>query len=194
MDMPDRDREVVRRTTRRRRAALFTLLAGACLVASGCVSMGRAVDQGAVPADNSASLVNFIANQPYVTAEPAYRAAYALHHGEEFDGDYAELRAAMLDADLVAERWQHQPDSYLNRGEIGYLICRAAGVRTGVNWMLTGLGRYAYRELQYKRIAGSAGEWQRMSGGEFVGVLSRAEQYMREHGQIDVSTIELDRP
>ena len=58
------------------------------------------------------------------------------------------------------------------------MLCRAADVRTGLNWRLTGMGRYAWRELNYLKIASPISEYGYVPGGQFIGVLARAEDYM----------------
>jgi hypothetical protein len=76
----------------------------------------------------------------------------------------------------------------LNRGEVGYLMCRAAEIEQSLNWRLLRLGRYAYRDLRYLGIAGPGGEFGLMSGGEFQGILRRTEDYMED------DTITLGQP
>jgi hypothetical protein len=162
-----------------RRGRLIPAVMGALLL-TGCQAAGpRNPDMGPVPVDDSAALVEYIANEPFVTAEPAVRATYGLATGETFEGDYDALVAAMKTRGLIGRHWDLPPDRPLRRGDVGVLLCRACDIRTGLNWMLTGLGRYGYRELQYREIAGPGGEFGLVSGGEFVGMLTHAEDYLR---------------
>jgi hypothetical protein len=133
-----------------------------------------------VPVDN-VELVSYIGRQPFITAEPAYRAAYLLRYGDAFTGDYDQLRTLLADEGLVGRSWQHPPTQRLNRGEIGYLLCRTAQIEQSLNWILFRLGRYAYRDLQLLGIAGPGGEFSLVSGGEFQGILRRTENYMQEN-------------
>jgi hypothetical protein len=159
-----------------------TLAAAALLLAMiglpGCASM-RAASQPAVPAESNAELVDYISDQPFVTADAGYRAVYVLWKGQPFSGDYSGLQSELVNGAIAAGAWNHDPADYLDRGAVGYLVCRACDIRSGLNWMLTGLGRYAWKELQYRRIAQSGGETGLISGGEFLGVLIRAEEYTR---------------
>ncbi len=148
-----------------------------------------------IPAGN-AELMAYIAEQPLVSAEAGYRAAYLLHSGEAFAGDFEALRARLAEDDLIPLRWSHAPDEALTRAAVGTLIYRACELKSGVNAQLTGLGRYAWRELQYRRIAEPASEYNLISGGEFVGLLLRADEF-RGGRRDDPSgpTLELgDRP
>jgi len=75
----------------------LTLGCGLLLAATvGCHATGmRSAPQTAVPASGNAELVQYVSNQPYLTAEPAYRAVYALAHGQAFGGGFDELATAL---------------------------------------------------------------------------------------------------
>ncbi len=168
----------------------FAVLALALL--TGCQAAQRhATTQPAVPRSGNAELVSYIADQPFVTAETGYRAVHLLSKGTPFDGDFDALAGTLRADRLIGGHWRHAPDEYLDRGAVAFMVCRACRIRSGVNWTLTGLGRYAWRELQYKGIAGGGGEFGLMSGGEFVGLISRAEDYLRRTGKADVQRVEL---
>lgn len=140
-------------------------------------------DGAAVPTSSNAELIQYIANEPLITAEPAYRATYILATGAPFTGSYAELATELQSRDII-DAWNYPPNQLLRRADVGYMVCRAADIRTGVNWNLLGLGRYAWRELIYHEIATGGGEWGLMSGGEFVGIIARAEDYARQNDQL----------
>jgi len=163
------------------------------LVLAGCQAPHMA-PTNPVPRAGTAELVLHIGDQPFVTAEPAYRAIYALAHGESFAGDFAELTDKLRADSLIGKDWNYAADRCLDRGTVAFMVCRACKIQSGVNWMLTGLGRYAWRELQYKRIAGDGSEYGLMSGGEFVGLLSRAEDYLQHSGQGGTEPVKLTRP
>jgi hypothetical protein len=164
------------------------------LFLGGCRATGPATTQPTVPRDSSAELVLHIGDQPFVTAEAAYRAVYALWKGQPFPGQFDQLAGTLRAEDLIAKDWKHSPDHFLDRGSIGFMVCRACRIRSGLNWMLTGLGRYAWRELQFKGIAGEGSEYGLMSGGEFVGLLLRAEDYLRRTGKTELPPVELGSP
>lgn len=162
----------------------------------GCQAAGprAATTQPAVPVEGNAALTEYIADQPFVTVEPAYRAVYVLRHGEVFEGDFAALTDALRDSRIIGSGWNHRPDALIDRAVIGYMFCRACNVRSGVNWHLTGLGRYAWRELIYLGIAGPVSEWGYVPGGEFVGMLSRAEDYLHGQGPTSIERASLGTP
>ena len=168
-------------------APVFTRLlvcSAGLLLFVGCqAAQPRAASQPAVPTDNNAELVEYISDMAYVTAETACRATYILAKGEIFSEGYDALVEAMKAEKLITGGWTHQADNFVNRAEVAMLIARAADVRSGLNWRLTGLGRYAHRELIYLGIAHGSGELGYISGGEFLGTLARAEDYMHNVGR-----------
>jgi hypothetical protein len=172
--------------------ALATL---ALVALCGCQTGGlHATSRPAVPRDGSARLIMYITDQPFVTAEPACRAVHALAKKEPFAGDYDALLETLRSAGWAPRNWSPAADQYLDRAAVAYMLCRACEVRTGLNWTLTGLGRYAWRELQYRGIAGAGGDAALMSGGEFVGTLLRAEDYLQRTGKAEVAPVELGSP
>jgi hypothetical protein len=174
------------------RVGLLVGLGLLTVATTGCHATGmHATSQPAVPAAGNAELVQYVSNQPYLTAEPAYRAVYALAHGQAFAGGFDELTAALVAENVIGKDWEYASNRVLNRAAVGFMICRAAGIHTGINWNLTGLGRYAWRELTYHRIAEGGGELAPITGGEFVGVLARADDYMQRHGRHEDRNVEL---
>ncbi|MBU0639728.1 MAG: hypothetical protein KKB50_12750 [Planctomycetes bacterium] len=172
----------------------IVLLSAACLLLGACrAAMPHApTTQPAVPTDGNAALMGYIGEQAYVTAEPAYRAIHILWRGDFFEGDFEALSAALREGGVIAPGWRHAADTFLDRAAVGYMVCRACSIKSGLNWRLTGLGRYAWRELQYRHIAGPHSELGLMSGGEFLGVLARAEDYsFRSAGPVAAEQAEL---
>jgi len=174
------------------RPLLLLLAAGGVGSAAGCRSLSPAAPTA--PRDSSAALVAHISDQPYVTADAAYRATYALAKGgASFDGEFDALRAALLGEKLIDD-WDYEPQQYVHKHAVGVMICRACDIRTGINWNLTGMGRYAWRELVYHRIAKPSGEMGLITGGEFVSVLLKAEEYMKRTGRPEPAPIDLVQP
>ncbi len=185
-----RDAQVTRTIFAALRALLLVGMLSAPLL-TGCRAAGpRATTQPVVPTDTNAELVEYISDQPYVTAEAAYRAVYILANGEIFHGDFDTLAAEMKVGRLVGHGWGYGADSFIDRAAVGHLVARACGI-PGLNWQLTGLGRYAWRELIYRRVAHPSGEYGLISGGEFLGVLARAEEYLHKAGRAPGETAEL---
>jgi hypothetical protein len=180
------------RTPARRGSPAF-LLAVFFAALGGCQAP-HAPSDTPPPRSGSAQLILHIVNQPFVTAEPAYRAIHALSQGEAFQGEFSELTDKLRAGGLIGKDWNYAADQCLDRAAVAFMVCRACKIQSGVNWMLTGLGRYAWRELQFKGIAEGGNETALMSGGEFVGVLSRAGEYLQRTGKAGEQTVQLGKP
>lgn len=167
------------------RSALRNVLIAALPVLAGCQVSGPRITTDPPPTDSSAELTLFIGDQVYVTAEAGYRAVYALWKGASFEGEFDALTSELSGGDIISPDWNLPADASLNRAAVGYMICRACDIRSGINWQITGQGRYAWRELLYRRIALSGGELGLVSGGEFLGILKRADDYLARRGAFE---------
>lgn len=178
-------------TRSRKPLILLTLIALQAVGLAGCRTTAKAVPTEPPPQGN-ALFMNWVSEQPEVTADAAYRAVWLLWKGEPYEGDFAALSAELEQANIVPTIWNLEPDHLVDRAAVGVMVCRVCDIRTGLNWRLSGLGRYAWRELQRLGIAGPGSEWQHPSGGEFVGILTRAEEYLVDAGR--ASQVDLDAP
>lgn len=169
------------------RPPLQLLAAGLTLLAlCGCqATLPRSVQPDDPPPGN-AELMRYISQLEYLTADAGFRAVHVLAAGTPFDGSYDELKAALAARDLRPPDVEQR--RLLTRAEVGGLIARACNLRTGVNWMLTGLNRYAWLELYHRGIAREPAELNYISGGEFLGVLTQAERYMTEQARIELGS------
>ena len=171
--------------------AFLVVTLGLTLPACQVTSPHLATTQPAIPTDGNGALAEYIADQPFVTVEPAYRAVYILWKGEVFEGDFHALTEALAAGGIITQRWNYPADGQIDRASVGYMLCRAGNVRSGLNWQLTGLGRYAWRELNYLGIANPISEYGYVPGGQFIGMLARSEEYMLRRGQAGIEPVEL---
>ena len=148
------------------------------LAVCGCRATLPAEYSGPAPAESDA-LIDHLSGMPYVSADAGYRAVHALWKREPAGGDFAAVAAGLRSGGVIGD-WGHAADSLLSRAEVGYMVCRAIDIRSGLNWRLTALGRYAWRELNYLGIASPPNEIGYVTGGQFVGILSRADDYRNE--------------
>lgn len=174
------------------------LLAGllaSTMIGAGCRSatLGPDMTPGPLPAADNAELMAYISELPFVTAESVYRSAYVLRNGAAYDGDYAALESELASQDIIPNGWSWEPNALLTRGDVAIVLARTCEIGTGLNYQLTGLGRYALRELIRLKIAqSSANELKLVSGGEFLGILNRAEAYLAQR-KFDTGRLELGR-
>lgn len=188
---PTRDAQVSRASFAGLRTALLVGMLLAPLLTSCRVAQPRATTQPTVPTDTNAELIEYISEQPFVTADSAYRAVYILWKNQVFDGDFESLAAEMEAGKIAGRGWMLEPDTFVDRAAVSHLVARACDIRSGFNWRLTGLGRYAHRELVYRGVAHPSGEYHLISGGEFNGLMARAEEYLQKVGRAPGEVAEL---
>lgn len=167
--------------TKRLNGVAAAVLLFAC---SGCVSQGlRATSEPSLPAEGNAELMEYIAGQPFITANAGYRAIRLLVSEEPFSGSFEELTADLVQRHVVDSHWNYDPLQYLDNASVAYMISRAAHVGMSLNFAVTGFGRYAWKELQYRRIAEPGSEYSLTTGGQFLAMLSKTDDYLHEVGR-----------
>jgi hypothetical protein len=179
-------------------AALITLALGGCRAMQShdapASQPAESSHSGALPseaAQSSAALMEYIGDQPYVTQDAGYRAAYTLWRGASFTGSFDALAEELRGGHIIGRSWRDDPQRLLTRIHAGYMVCRATGIKSGLNWRLFGHGRYAWRELIYREIAQPSSEMNYISGGEFLGVITRADEYAAKRGRTPAPNLEL---
>ncbi len=159
-------------------AGLAVIMAGCARPGTGIATRPAAARGPATPPRDNALLVAWIGDQPYVTAEAACRSIWWLWRGEAGPGSFEALLSGLREAGIAPPGWTPEPTDKIRRATAGYMLCRTIGLRSGLNWRLFGLGRYAWRELVYRGLALPAGELGFVRGGEFLGLLQRCEGWM----------------
>ena len=97
-------------------------------------------------------------------------------HARTYNGRVMDMKAAgYLPADF--DGTELQP---VTRGTVAYALVNILDIEGGVTMRLFGPSqRYATRELRYRGLLPESSQNQTFSGGEFVGVIGRAEDFQR---------------
>jgi hypothetical protein len=162
------------------------LLAVAAALLAGCVVTPPAppVDPATLP---DTEFLNYLADRPLVSVDEACRAVLILTDGTDESGSFQQRFDKLQARGIVRPAWKLRPDQAVDKGTVAYMVMRGCRIPGGVNAHLFGswgLGdrRYAVRELMFENLlpedAGS--DYQLISGGEFIGLLHKADQYLQE--------------
>jgi len=125
----------------------------------------------------------WLADQPMVGAAEAYRAGLLLATGEDPGYDFADLAAKAFDAGIARQEWHLTADTAIDKSTAAYIVLAACRIPGGINLNLFGralhLGdrRYAWRELVYQGLIRDGNPYGVITGGEFVALLSRADEW-----------------
>ncbi|HUW56599.1 MAG TPA: hypothetical protein VMZ92_08180 [Planctomycetota bacterium] len=132
-------------------------------------------------ADNA--FYRILAAKPNASFEDAVRAFFNLALDTEAgQRSFDEQAQALIDMKVIRKKWTRNPKAPLTRGRAAYMICRTCGIRGGITMTLLGTSeRYAFRECRYLEAWADGNQADRMTGGEVLGILKWAADYIEEH-------------
>ncbi|UCG31721.1 MAG: hypothetical protein JSU68_08630 [Phycisphaerales bacterium] len=146
------------------------------------------------------AFLGYLADEPLVTVDEAYRAAIILAEGEDPHMSFDERRAWLQERDIARPAWKLEPDAYIDNGSVSFMVCQILKIQGGISrWIFGSWGpgdrRYAYRELVYRDlIVTPSVDYAPMTGGELVNLLGLADEYMAEKGIYAAEPVELQLP
>jgi LysM repeat protein len=151
-------------------AAAVTLLAARALAADPSTSLGT-----------GNQFYRVLAAKPNATFEDAVRAFYELSAQAPPSGAFDQLARALADRKIIREEWISSPQDKLTRGRVAYMLCRSCSIRGGVTMTVFGPSeRYAFRECVYLGVWPGGNQRDYVTGGELMGVLKWAADYVEE--------------
>lgn len=165
------------------RTPLIPIALVALLAAAGCQrSMVReSLDIDSVKADPQAAQLDFWHSLPgkgAVSNNEGLHGLILFADGTDPSNNYDERVALAKDRGWVSQSFSEPGDMVMQRGTLAKAVAVATGIKGGVMMQLTNShGRYAARELQYLGIMGESTEQQAISGLDFVGVISKVQDY-----------------
>jgi len=176
------------------RTIVFTVVAAGLVLQAGCGSGAIANPQASLDADeSSAAFLDRLSSQQTVNENDAMRGMLILLDGQDNQAAFSERVEQLRSKDIIDPDWDVDACKPLTRGRLAYMIYQATDMPGGVMLTLTGPSeRYCLRELQYRRMMGNGSLFAPVTGLEYVGVLTRADVYIRS-GQVPVKSGELPR-
>lgn len=168
--------------TTNRAFGLAAVLAAAML--AGC--QAGPVQQGDAPAlvtDDSAGYLDGLAARPEVTQDEAFAGLVLLLDGAAAEEPFEARVETLRQRGIVDRTWTFDPARTVTFGQAAYMLYQVfheRGLVGGATLMLLGpTQRYALREMQFQRLMGEGFVYQRITGMEYVAMLTRADAYIR---------------
>ena len=157
------------------------------LLLAGCAPPGvrgvRAFDDLPVAETEVVSDAQFLfelSNKKYCSTDDAYRGMLFLIDDKDTSKDFEERTTRLVMHGVADKNWTHNPNATVTKGKVAYMLVRALEIRGGVMYNITNAcPRYALRELIHKGIIIGGTEYSKLSGGEYVGILGRADDRRR---------------
>ncbi|TVQ60742.1 MAG: hypothetical protein EA379_07530 [Phycisphaerales bacterium] len=176
---------------RLRGLARFALLAGAALALGACARtvVENRLETTYEPGDMTAEL-DFWHNLPgrsAVTNDEGLHGVLLFAKGEDTTGSYEARVERLKEMGWLPSGFDEPPDLAMQRGVLAKALAHMLDIEGGVMYSITNKHpRYATRELVYLGLLGHGTEQQVISGVDYVGAFSKAQDYMllRDLGEL----------
>ncbi len=122
-----------------------------------------------------------LASRPVASNDEVFHALLLYADGKDTAADFTGRVAALSARHMLPNGFQGSPDDAVDRGTLAVALDQLLHIRGGLTMQLFGSSpRYALRAAVDKGIFPPSSPNQGLSGGEFVGVMQKAEEF--EHG------------
>lgn len=119
-----------------------------------------------------------LSQRPVTSNDEAFHALLLYLDGQDSASGYEQRVELLTQRGVLPEGFDRPGNEAVQRGTLAVALVKAAQIKGGVMMRLIGpTERYAVRELQYVGVFPPSGTHQTFSGGEFLDVLGRIEDY-----------------
>jgi hypothetical protein len=171
-----------RHTTR-----LLTLAFLATLLAGCARTVVENPENTNYPADDVSAQLDFWHNLPgrtAVTNDEGFHGVILFFEGSDTLGSYEARVERLKELGWLNDGFDEEPNLALQRGTLARILVRALDIDGGVMMFVTNKHpRYANKELQFLGIMPYGDEYMVLDGLDYVGVISRAQDFMVARGQ-----------
>jgi hypothetical protein len=139
-------------------------------------------------ADEQMEFWHTLPTRPIVDNDEAFHALLLFFDGTDPNESYAQRLEEMHKRKMVPGDFHRPADESITRGVLAVALTRELKIRGGLTMMIIGPEqRYSTRELQYMNLYPPSSPQQTFSGQEFIGIISRIEDYQRQQAGIEAT-------
>lgn len=157
---------------------LLTLM----LAAAGCAGTaapGAITGDAKLGGSDSADYLDRLSSRELVTEAVAVE-GFLQVLGEDKPRTFAEGVAFLRGKGIVNAAWDFQADRDVTKGRVAYMTYQTCKIPGGLTLMFTGPSqRYCLKELQYRGLMAEGYTYTKVTGMEYVAILSRADEYLQ---------------
>jgi len=149
---------------------------------NGCIEQkGITAGDATLPAgEDSAGFFDRISSHSTVTENDAMRGMLYLLDGQDKANTFGQRVRMLQGKDILGKTWGFDANRPLTKGKFAFMIYQAANVPGGVILTVAGpTQRYCLRELQYRGMMAEGAFYSKVTGLEFIAVISRADEYIQ---------------
>ncbi|MEQ9616454.1 MAG: hypothetical protein RLN60_00290 [Phycisphaerales bacterium] len=165
----------------RHRTIAITALATSLLALSACsrtvVERDLATDYDTSDAFQSVDFWHNLPGNSAVTNGEGLHGLILFADGQDPNTTYEERVDYLKALGWLPERFDEPAEMAMRRGTLAKGLVSALNIEGGVMYRLTGVARYANRELVFLNIMPAGTDYQVLNGYEYVGVISKAQDY-----------------
>lgn len=171
-------------------AALLLFLLTGC--SSITVDQSLTATVGGADTDAQMEFWHQLYERKFTSNDDAFHGMLLFLDGTDASADYAARVATLKQRGLLPASFDAPANEAVTRGDLAVIIVKTLKIKGGLmQALLPDSPRYAMRELQYSGIYPSGSTWQRFTGGQFVSIIGRLEDYTRAN-PTDVPAKQLD--
>lgn len=136
------------------------------------------------PVEDVNESLNFwhsLADRNVVSNDEAFHALINFANQSDPNENYAQRVAWLKERKMLKNSFDRPHNEAVSRGTVAKIITHMLNLKGGLTIQLTGISpRYALKELEYFKIMPPSTEHQGLSGVEFIGIITRAEEVQEE--------------
>lgn len=171
---------------------------GVCMLAGCARTTIRQVEATDYDPNDSTAELDFWHNLPgrsAVTNDEGLHGVLVFADGTDPTRNYKDRVALLKQRGWVPEGFDEASNVAMQRGTLAKALCHVLKIDGGVMMHITGSSRrYATRELMYVGIMAPGTEQQVMSGLDYIGVISKAQDYQTTQAMLGNETSEPIEP
>ena len=107
--------------------------------------------------------------------------------GEDKSRSFSEGVTYLREQSVANAGWDFQANREVTKGRVAYMAYQACKMTGGLTLRLTGPSqRYCLKELQYRGFMSKGYPYNKVTGMEYVAILTRVDEYLRTGGVSEV--------
>jgi len=124
-----------------------------------------------------------LAVRPITSNDEAFHGLVLFMDGNDPASDYPARVASLRARNMLPVGFAESADHAVERGTVAVALVRGLSIKGGLTMRVLGpTPRYAVRELQFLDIYPPSSPNQTFKGSEFLSILSKAEEFQKNHG------------
>jgi len=161
------------------RVKIFLLLG---ILAAGCAAAPQPLYNAKASGAGSASFARSVVDRQAVSFHEGLKGMILFSSGRQADMSFKGCLKYAVKTGMAPDDWgaKYNEKSPFTRGMLAFMVVKVLGIRGGLVMQVTGPSRrYALRECQKLGLIEKGSPTSSVSGREFLSVLRKAEEYVK---------------